>query len=955
MNNWNVFTQQLASIFSKEQLITDEVLHYAYSTDASCYRLLPKLIVHVNHEHEISQLLQLANQYQVGITFRAAGTSLSGQAITDSVLVVLGPDWNNYRIEQEGTVIQVQPGVIGAHVNRLLQPWQRKLGPDPASINSCKIGGIVANNASGMCCGVAANSYHTLRHMRLMLADGTILDTADNNSIKAFKQHHQPLLDKLQQLSQQTHADASLSKRIRHKYRLKNTTGYAINALIDFTDPIEILIHLLVGSEGTLGFISSVTLNTIKDYPYKAATLVVFPTLVDACQAVETLQTMPVAAVELMDSRSLHAVATHSAMPGTQSLSPQSAAILIETQTDSEAQLNQSIKIIEQCLSHFQPLTPARFTTDKDNIDQLWAIRKGLFPAVGAQRKPGSTVIIEDVAFPIEHLAAGVQYIQHLFTKFGYSDGIIFGHALAGNVHFVFSQRFDNAQHTQQYQQFMEEVCKGVALQFGGSLKAEHGTGRNIAPFVELEWGSTAYQLMKTIKQIFDPNHILNPGVLLNDNPHVHLENFKIMSSSHPLIDTCIECGFCEAVCPSKNLSFTPRQRIAVWREITRRQQHKEPVKHWLQQFHYYGNQTCAATGLCANRCPVNINTGEFIRSLRQQQAKHARLAQWTANHFDLCLTGIKMGLKLAEWSGQWVGRVRQYHLSQTLHNLSGKRLPLWPSTLPLVVTQQCLKKYPRSSTQKGITPKKFDPSKTIVYWPSCVTKVISGTKSLPPLTMLIPDILMQLGFNVLTVDEKALCCGQPYLSKGYKTIAEQKRQQLHDTLFLYSNNGKWPILADTSPCLLQTKNSSHLTLYEPFNFCLKYIVNSNKGYLLTPIKEQIALHITCSTHRMGLTLQAQQLAEHCAQKVIIPPDISCCGFAGDKGFNFPELNASALATLKSQVANCSRGFSTSITCETGLSLHSGIPYQSIFYLVAEALGINTRTDANKNIVEEGK
>ncbi|MGI0116168.1 FAD-binding and (Fe-S)-binding domain-containing protein [Zooshikella sp. RANM57] len=942
MNNWNVFTQHLASIFSKEQLITDEVLRYAYSTDASCYRLVPKLIVQANHEYEMSQLLQLANQYQVGITFRAAGTSLSGQAITESVLVILGPNWNNCRIEQEGNVIQLQPGIIGAQANRLLQPWQRKLGPDPASINSCKMGGIVANNASGMCCGVTANSYHTLRHMRLILADGTILDTADGNSIKAFKQHHQPLLDKLQQLSQQTLANTSLTKRINHKYRLKNTTGYAINALIDFTDPIEILIHLLVGSEGTLGFISSVTLNTIKDYPYKAAALVVFPTLTNACQAVETLQTMPVAAVELMDSRSLHAVATHPTMPDTQSLSAQSAALLIETQADSEVQLNQSIKAIEQCLSHFQLLTPANFTTDQVNIDQLWAIRKGLFPAVGAQRKSGSTVIIEDVAFPIQHLATGVQFIQQRFTEFGYHDGIIFGHALAGNVHFVFSQRFDSPKHIQQYQQFMDAIGQGVTTKFDGSLKAEHGTGRNIAPFVELEWGSAAYQLMKAIKQLLDPNHILNPGVILNNNPHVHLENFKTMPSSHPLIDKCIECGFCEAICPSKQLTFTPRQRIAVWREITRRQQHNEPVKHWLQQFHFYGNQTCAATGLCANRCPVNINTGEFIRSLREQQAKQFRLAQWTANHFDVCLAGIKMGLKLAEWSSQWVGKARQYHLSQTIHNLSGKRLPLWPSTLPLVVTQQRLKKYHRSPTQQGITPKKFDPSKTVVYWPSCITKVISGTPSLPPLTTLIPDILIQLGFNVLTVEDNALCCGQPYLSKGYKTLAEHKRQQLLNTLNLYSNNGKWPIISDTSPCVLQTKNS-HLTIYEPVNFCLHYIVNSNKGYLFTPIKEHIALHITCSTHRMGLATQAQQLAEQCAQKVIIPPDISCCGFAGDKGFNLPELNASALATLKSQVASCSRGFSTSVTCETGLSLHSGIPYQSIFYLVAEALGINTQ------------
>ncbi|MDF2152650.1 FAD-binding and (Fe-S)-binding domain-containing protein [Vibrio sp. CAU 1672] len=925
---------RLATRIDPQRIVTQEAKRLAYGTDASFYRLVPKIVLRLNSLEEVIFAIQSCRDLGVHCTFRAAGTSLSGQAVSDSVLITLTDDWRGHKIIADGHKILLQPGVIGADANKHLAPYQRKIGPDPASINTCKIGGIAANNASGMCCGTAHNSYRTVDSMKIVFSGGTLLDTSDAESIAAFKASHPEMLAGITALCKQTTDNKELTRKIKHKYRLKNTTGYALNALVDYQDPIEVIEHLMIGSEGTLGFIAEITYNTVVEHPHKASALLVFATTEETCRAVTTLANMPVAAVELMDGRALRSVADKAGMPAfIQQLDLEATAILVESHAGDQAQLDLQCKSIMDALADYTIMESVPFTSDPATVATLWGIRKGMFPAVGAVREVGTTVIIEDVAFPIEALAHGVRDLQGLFDKYHYSEAIIFGHALEGNLHFVFTQGFDSQAEIERYGQFMDDVADLVAVKYQGSLKAEHGTGRNMAPYVELEWGTEGYQLMQKIKTLFDPEGLLNPGVIINDNPHAHIENLKPMPGADPLVDRCIECGFCEPVCPSRTLTLSPRQRIVLYRELQRRQHAglETEASELKKVFDYQGIDTCAATGLCAERCPVGINTGDLIKQLRTAKyKKFTPIAKWTADHFSATTSIARAGLSANQVASKLLGQKTVGRLTNGLRTLTKGATPIWYAEYPQA-NRHDLSKLPLPHTLN---------ENKVVYLPSCASRNMGqqadahDQRSLTEVTM---SLLHKAGFEVLIPDQlNEQCCGMPYDSKGMTELAESKARQLEQVLWQASLEGKLPILMDTSPCAKRSieQFSKPLEILEPTGFVSKYLL----PYLdIRPVDETIMLHITCSSRRMGLESSILALAQACASEVIVPEHIHCCGWAGDKGFTTPELNQAAVHPLKAQVPQgCKRGFSNSRTCEIGLSHHSGIPYQSILYLVDE-------------------
>jgi len=922
------FLAEVERLIPAERRFDDPLSTLAFGTDASFYRLIPKLVVRVESEAEVIALLKLAHAENVPVTFRAAGTSLSGQAISDSVLIVLGDNWNGREIRNGGEQIRLQPGVIGANANAVLAPFQRKIGPDPASINAAKIGGIVANNSSGMCCGTAQNTYKTLAGLRVVLADGTVVDSEDAASVAAFRRSHAALLEQLAELGRETRTNTELAAKIRHKYRLKNTTGFSLNALVDYDEPLDILNHLMVGSEGTLGFISAVTYDTVPDHPHKASALVVFPDVETCCLAVPVLKQQPVSAVELLDRRSLRSVEHKAGMPEwVKKLSPAACALLIESRAASQSLLHEQVNLIMASIAHFPVEKQVDFSEDPVVYNQLWKIRKDTFPAVGAVRQTGTTVIIEDVTFPVERLAEGVNRLIELLDKHRYDEAILFGHALEGNLHFVFTQGFDDPAQVARYEAFMGEVAQLVAVEFGGALKAEHGTGRNMAPFVELEWGSEAYALMWKIKRLLDPAGILNPDVVLSEDPDIHLKNLKPMPAADEIVDKCIECGFCEPVCPSNGLTLTPRQRIVIWRDIQARKRAGVDTTEIERLYHYHGVETCAATGLCAQRCPVGINTGDLVRKLRGREASKTGTANWLADHFSTAVQGTRFMLHAANGAHIILGTKRLAKLSATMTNASKGRVPQWTPATPQPLQRLHL---PKPAVQ--------DERPRVVYLAACVSRAMGPAardQEQEPLLDKTRSLLEKAGYQVIFPEQlNDLCCGQPFASKGYAEQAERKRQEMLDALLKASRGGLDPIYCDTSPCtlrLVQGLTDQRLDMYDPVRFIRTHLLDKLE---FVPQDKPIAVHVTCSTQHLGEAQALIDIARRCANEVVIPEGIHCCGFAGDKGFTTPELNEHALRSLKNAVQICEEGISTSRTCEIGLSRHGEIDYHGLVYLV---------------------
>ncbi len=925
------FYHELTQQIDKKRIFHDPLHTLAFGTDASLYRLIPKIVIKAKDEKEVIFILGKAVLHGVPVTFRAAGTSLSGQSVTDSVLVMIGEGWKRFQILENGKKIRVQPGLTGGKINLLLASYMRKIGPDPASINSATIGGIVSNNASGMSSGTAENAFNTIDSMKIILADGTLLDTGDQASRDDFARTHPRFIEDLMALAASVRDNEPLAEKIRHKFRLKNTTGYGLNALTDFIDPFQMIQHLMIGSEGTLGFISELILNTVADHPFRASSLMIFPDLEKACKAVSLLKSAPVAAVELIDRPGLRSVENEEGMPSfLRSLPQDASAILVETAADTKEDMDNHIRVILDTITAIPSVFPVTFTDKPAEYQEFWKIRKGLFPSVGAMRKKGTTVIIEDVAFPVEKLAVATLDLQKLLRKYNYHDAVIYGHALEGNLHFIFSQDFGIPEEIQRYDQLMREVAELVVNKYDGSLKAEHGTGRNMAPFVEKEWGRDAYGVMEKIKDLFDPGKLLNPGVILNSDPEIHLRNLKPIPVADDYIDKCIECGFCEPSCVSADLTLTPRQRIVVFREIKRLTASGEQphlAASLIRDFSYPGNETCATDGLCAVSCPVKIDTGKLIKKLRSDKKdKVIRRAMWIADHMKGLTSMARGGLSFVSFFHSILGNTLMQGIASGLRKVSGNNIPLWSPYMPGGAK--------KIKNLNGSTPGN---NRKMVYFPSCINRSMGVSKDYheeKQLTEKMLQLLHKSGYEVIfpgNMDN--LCCGMAFLSKGFTEAGMKKSKELEAALLKASNNGEYPVLCDMSPCLYTMKENmgEPLKLYEPVEFITQYLL----PYLsITPLDDEITVFPVCSMKKMGLEEKLFKLAEMCARKVVMP-DTNCCGFAGDRGFSYPELNRHGLRTLKSQLPDHIRqGYSTSRTCEIGLSYNSGISYKSIVYLV---------------------
>jgi len=936
--------RQLCEFLDPAQVLTRPIDRIAFASDASLYRLVPRAVAQPATIDEVQKLFEYSRNKKIPLTFRAGGTSLSGQAITDGILVDIGRHWRGAKVEENGKLLRVQPGLIGQQANQMLKLYGAKIGPDPASITAARLGGILSNNASGMCCGVVQNAYHTLRSMTFMLPSGTVIDTAAPDADECFRASEPQLAAGLLQQKRRLESNPGLAARIRSKYKMKNTTGYSLNAFLDFSTPVEIFSHLLIGAEGTLAFIAGAVLETVPDLPVKYTGLLLFPNIHAACEAIVPLREAGAAALELMDRASMRSVEDKPGMPAQiQGLPEGAASLLVEFQTANVAAATENAAKAQAAVAGLKLLGQPLFTSDPAEQDKLWNIRKGMFPSVGAVRKSGTTVIIEDVVFPLEHLADAAVDLIHLFEKHDYTNAIIFGHAKDGNLHFVITQGFNTEKETAQYQAFIDDVVTLVVQKYDGALKAEHGTGRNMAPFVETEWGPEAYAVMQQLKQLADPHNLLNPGVIINPDPQAHMADLKRMPVVEQEVDKCIECGYCEPKCPSRDLTLTPRQRIVVRREMQRL---KDSGTHDAydalnHDFPYMALDTCAVDGLCATACPVYIDTGKLTKRFRQ--LRHTELANRIALLLARNMGLMEVGARFAMGAG---------HLTQKVFGLGFMRgitgiLNKGTRSLMDEAFWQWSAEMPRP--RRGAIPVRPIAKADAVYFPACISRIMGalpGEQQETSTMQALLNVADRAGVRLrVPEDTRGNCCGVPFSSKGFEAAHAAAVNHTVANFFRWSNGGELPIVVDTSPCTYGLKTSRpDLTPENQAKFDKLRILDSVEfahDELLPrlPIKRKVhsvALHPVCSATKMAIVPKLVKISSACSEIVIVPPDAGCCAFAGDRGFLFEELTASATATEAAQATQADHNgyYSSSRTCEIGMTRATGKVYQSYLHLL---------------------
>ncbi|MEV0580741.1 FAD-binding and (Fe-S)-binding domain-containing protein [Streptomyces sp. NPDC050392] len=908
--------------------------------DASHYTLTPEAVVSATSVSEVARLIAACRSAGVPLTLRSGATSLSGQASGSGVLVDVRTHWREAEVLDEGHRIRVQPGMTLRQANARLARYGRRLGPDPASEAACTVGGVVANNSSGMNCGTQDNSYRTVESLRFVLPSGTVIDSGAPDADAVLRGREPSLYEGLIRLRDRVRGNTASRRTVERLFGMKNTMGYALNAFLDHTGPVDILTRLMIGSEGTLGFIAEAVFRTVPVRPHTATGLLVLPSVARATEALPALQECGVRTAELLDAAALRVSQQgHRSEPALEGLRiERHAALLLEFAEDTEEELEALLGAAAPVLDSMPSARSTVLTRSQRERAGLWKLRKGLYTAVAGARPPGTTALLEDIVVPMPALTETCENLVELFERHGYEDAVIFGHARDANLHFMLTQGFDDAADVDRYARFTDDMVD-LVLGAGGSLKAEHGTGRVMAPYVRRQYGDELYAVMREIKKLCDPAGVLSPGVVLDDDPTAHLRHLKIVPQVDPEIDQCVDCGYCEPVCPSTDITTSPRRRIALLREMALSEAAGDQARRaeLASEFEYTAVDSCAADSLCVTACPVSIDTGAVMKRLRAE--RHGPLAQnagrAVARHWAGAVSGVRAGLSVAHALPAPLVRGG----ADATRRLGASGLvPAWTSDMPKPGLPR-----PRARTPEGVEA---------VFFAACVGSLFEAEADSVGARHGAAGAFLTLCDRAgvpITVPEglDGLCCGTPWQSKGYVDGHRVMAERTLAVLWEATDGGRLPVVCDASSCthgltqLLDALPPGERGRYAPMRFTdsVQFAVDTLLPRLPEPRRlASLALHPTCSTVHLGSSDALVSLGRAVAERADVPDSWGCCAFAGDRGLLHPELSASATAAQAAEVvagqyaahASCNR------TCEMGMTRATGHPYRHVLELLEE-------------------
>ncbi|WP_218221529.1 FAD-binding and (Fe-S)-binding domain-containing protein [Nesterenkonia sp. Act20] len=930
---------------------------HARAHDASHYLMIPQVVVIAEDIAAVSAVLHLAAKHDTSVTFRSGGTSLSGQSIGAGIQVDTRRGFRAIEVLDEGRRVRVQPGATLRAVNIRLARHGRALGPDPASEAACTVGGVIANNSSGMAAGIEHNSAKTLESMTLVLPSGTVVDTSRADALETLRAEEPGLVSELEALRDEVRADPSAMAEIAERFSMKNTMGYSLDALSLYDDPVQMLLQLMIGSEGTLGFVAEAVFRTVPVHSYCATGLMVFDSLDVAARALPELVSTGAKALELMDATSLKVASRSPDVPAViADLTVEThAAILVEYRADSADELGQHLAHVASSLDRAPTAHPVELTRDASRRAQLWAVRKGLYAAVAGARPPGTMALLEDVVVPVQRLARTCEELSVLLADHGYVDPVIFGHAKDGNIHFMLTEDTEDPAALERLAAFTEDLVE-LVLRQGGNLKAEHGTGRAMAPFIDRQYSPDLVQVLHRIKSACDPSGILNPGVVLTADDQAHLHHLKPVDRVDAEVDRCVECGYCEPVCPSRDLTLTPRQRIVVRRERERAlaRGDRTLVAELDSQQEYDSLQTCAADGMCATACPVGIDTGALVKRLREESRGPAqqRLGKLAATRWSAVTQAAGRGLDAAS---RMPDAAIAWPNASARSLLGAETVPLWTSDLPA------------GGRRRSRASDDGDAGHPVaaIFLPSCQGAMFAAPNGSRGAQASVAELCGIVGLSMVMPERiDALCCGTPWSSKGlaegHEAMAEQVLDAVDRTRRRLDDRGEGlvPVVVDASSCAegVASIMAAAGAAGDPRAGRVIDAVSFVAEHVLPRLEIEpgqrvgsLTLHPTCSTSKAGGEADLLRVARAVAHRVHVPDDWACCGFAGDRGMLHPELTASATAAEAREVQQIDAVVhaSSNRACEIAMTRATGRTYRHVLEVAADVAAGRTERSAS--------
>lgn len=884
-----------------------------YATDASVYRSLPQAVAYPKNKEDIRKLIKFAEENNTSLIPRTAGTSLAGQCVGEGIVVDVSKYFTGIlEVNETEKTVRVEPGVIRDDLNRYLEPYGLFFGPNTSTSNRCMIGGMVGNNSSGTTSIKYGVTRDKVTQLKVMLSDASEVAFSDLTSeeFEVKKSLNSREGEIYRSLFKELHS-VEIQEQIKNNFPKKEihrrNTGYAVDSLIAsevFIDSDKKLniADLLCGSEGTLAFTTEITLK-LDELPPKNAVMIAahFDSVEKCLQAVVPAMRHSLFICEMMDKVILDC--TKNSLKYRENrffIEGDPAAILmLELRSDDELHLTDQTAELLKTLAD-SGLSYAFPVLRSDTIDLALELRKaglGLLGNIVGDRK--AVACIEDTAVAVEDLSEYIKEFTALMKDYE-QEAVYYAHAGAGELHLRPILNLKKEEDVVLFRKITEDVA-ALVKKYGGSMSGEHGDGRVRAEFIEFMIGSENYNLLKRVKNIFDPKNIFNPGKIIDAPPMDEDLRYKpgrkepeiptLMDFSDSMgilrgAENCNGSGDCRkpaeaggTMCPSyratRNEKDTTRARANALREFLTNSDKENRFDH--QELKEVLDLCISCKG-CKSECPSNVDMAAYKAEFEYQYQK--------ANGSSLRSKVFAYNTRLNKLAAHFPHVSNAVFKNKFTSGLIKSSLNIAPKRqMPLVAGETVSKYY--SKNHELLT----NPIKTVFLFNDEFTNYLDSEVGKAAL-----KLLRALNYNVKIIDHPE--SGRTFLSKGY---LEQAKKVANENIIAFRSliSKDTPLIGLEPSAILSFRDeylrlaydrpaaeqlSENTYLFEEF-FKKEILVGNISAASFSSEKKKIKLHGHC--HQKALagvenTFVMLNLPKN-FEVTIIPS--GCCGMAGSFGY----------------------------------------------------------------------